>query len=541
MRVSLTTKQALGVTALIALSMTALSALHLASLARMGLQNSRANGELLARAIYQRAREAIAGVADPHIAIRTDPGIRSILESTIAYGPNFTYAAIVSPENLVIAHSFSGLEGEHLDPQQSLATVLDSGTIEQVRAIYSDRTLEIAEPLELGNVPFGAIRIGLSPVLIRNDLSRALQPMLWTTFAVLGISVLAGLVLARRVLRPIHVISSGLTRLGRGETGVTIDLPPDEELKDLGQSFNAISRQLADRAQSGTLESAVDYSRKLASLSRLLAGVAHEVKNPLNAMNIHLELVRQHLTTAGDVLGDTATDSGHTSRAGTVLGITEPPSMMERRTAATATLTSQAAERPTVKAEEAAASRHEMDDAREHVEVIAGEIKRLDEVIQAFLRFMRPQELRLESVSVSALIKDVTVLVEPEIHRAGIVCRTDYSSSLPDLQADAALLRQALLNLALNACQAMPDGGTLTMSARRGKGGQVVLEVEDTGTGIARDQLEKIFDLYYTTKPGGSGIGLSMVYRTAQLHGGEVEVESTPGRGTRFRLLLPQA
>lgn len=540
MRVSLTTKQALGVTALIALSMTALSALHLASLARMGLQNSRANGELLARAIYQRAREAIAGAADPHLAIRTDPGIRSILESTIAYGPNFTYAAIVSPETLVIAHSFSGLEGEHLDPQPRLAAVLDRGTIEQVRAIYSDRTLEIVEPLELGNVPFGAIRIGLSPVLIRNDLRRALRPMLWTTFVVLGISTLAGLVLARRVLRPIHVISSGLTRLGRGETGVTIDLPPEEELKDLGQSFNAISRQLADRAQSGTLESAVNYSRKLASLSRLLAGVAHEVKNPLNAMNIHLELVRQHLTTAGDVLRDIPPDSGHTSRAGTVLGITEPPSMMERRAAATATLPSQAAERPTAGAEEAAVSRREMDDAREHVEVIADEIKRLDEVIQAFLRFMRPQELRPEQVSVPALIQEVLVLVEPEVHRAGIVCRTDYGSSLPELRADAALLRQALLNLALNACQAMPDGGTLTIGARRGKGGQIVLEVEDTGTGIARDQLEKIFDLYYTTKPGGSGIGLSMVYRIAQLHGGEIEVESTPGRGTRFRLLLPQ-
>jgi signal transduction histidine kinase len=347
-----------------------------------------------------------------------------------------------------------------------------------------------------------------------------------------------GLVLARRLLRPIHVISSGLTRLGRGETGVTIDLPPDEELKDLGQSFNAISRQLADRAQSGTLESAVDYSRKLASLSRLLAGVAHEVKNPLNAMNIHLELVRQHLATAGDALRDRAAVGEQSSRAGMVLGITGQGSLVEPRAAA-ATLTQQATERSTAEAENAALSRRELDDAREHVEVIAGEIKRLDEVIQTFLRFMRPQELRLEAVSVPALIRDVMGLVEPD-HRDGIVCRTDYSSSLPDLQADAALLRQALLNLAINACQAMPNGGTLTMSARRGKGGQIILEVEDTGTGIARDQLEKIFDLYYTTKPGGSGIGLSMVYRIAQLHGGEVEVESTLGRGTRFRLLLPQ-
>lgn len=226
--------------------------------------------------------------------------------------------------------------------------------------------------------------------------------MLWTTLTVLGISTVVGLVLARRVLRPIHVISSGLTRLGRGETGVTIDLPPDEELKDLGQSFNAISRQLADRAQSGTLESAVDYSRKLASLSRLLAGVAHEVKNPLNAMNIHLELVRQHLTTAGDVLRDTATDDEQTPRAGTVLGIAGPGLVVEPRAVAAATLTSHTTGRSASGAEDAALSRRELDDAREHVEVIAGEIKRLDEVIQAFLRFMRPQELRLESVSVGA-------------------------------------------------------------------------------------------------------------------------------------------
>jgi signal transduction histidine kinase len=536
MRVSLTTKQAMGVTALIALSMTALSALQLASLARVGLQASQANGELLVRAIYQRAREAIAGAADPHAALRDDPGIRSILESTIAYGPNLTYAAIVTPANIVIAHSFPGVQGERLDPQQNLATVLEGGMVEQVRAIYADRTLEITQSLELAEAPFGAIRIGLSPVLIRNDLSRALRPMLLTTVAVLAISTFVGLVLARRVLRPIHVISTGLTRLGRGETGVTIDLPPDEELKDLGQSFNAISRQLADRAQGGTFDSAVDYSRKLASLSRLLAGVAHEVKNPLNAMNIHLELVRQHLATAGDALRP-ATDA-HRSRAGTVLGLTTPQSAIEPR-ATTATL-AHTGDLPVADSEEAAVTRRELDDAREHVEVIAGEIRRLDEVIQAFLRFMRPQELRLEAISISAMIKDVMALVEPEVHRAGIVCKTDYGSSLPDLQADAALIRQALLNLALNACQAMPNGGALTIAARRGKGGRIVLEVEDTGTGIAPEQLEKIFDLYYTTKAGGSGIGLSMVYRIAQLHGGEVEVESTPGRGTRFRVLLPQ-
>jgi len=98
-----------------------------------------------------------------------------------------------------------------------------------------------------------------------------------------------------------------------------------------------------------------------------------------------------------------------------------------------------------------------------------------------------------------------------------------------------------LLNLALNGCQAMPDGGKLTMSARAEKDHRVAIVVEDTGVGIPADKLDRIFDLYFTTKPQGSGIGLSIVYRIVQLHGGEIEVQSTEGRGTAFRLLLPRA
>jgi len=102
------------------------------------------------------------------------------------------------------------------------------------------------------------------------------------------------------------------------------------------------------------------------------------------------------------------------------------------------------------------------------------------------------------------------------------------------------MLRQALLNLALNGCQAMPDGGTLKISCRP-SGRRVEIDVEDTGVGIPPENLKKIFDLYYTTKEKGTGIGLSMVYRIVQLHDGDVEVQSTPGRGTRFRLVFPQA
>jgi signal transduction histidine kinase len=515
MRASLSAKQTAAVTALLALSTLVLSAQHVANLARAGLENSRANGELLGRVIYQRSRDAIAEASTPYSALREDKSIRSILESAATYSPNVTYAAIVDNHGVAIVHSFRSLEGQRLEPQGSLAAVLDAQTVAQIRAIYADRTLEIVQPLQLGDSPFGAIRIGLSPVLIRNNLSRALRPMLWTTILISCAAILLALVLARRILRPIHVISTGLTRLQRGERDVIIDLPAEEELKGVGESFKAIGEQLAARSQAGLL-SPTEYARKLGALGRLMAGLAHEVKNPLNAMTIHLELVRQHLMRATEARAVSA-ELGTHARLG--------------RGAA-----------PTLGAEpEVDEAASQVEGASEHVDVIAGEIKRLDEVIQGFLRFIRPQELQLRPVDVRLLVDDVLALVKPDVQRSGIACRTDHAGSVPDLEGDEALLRQALLNLALNACQAMPNGGILSLGGREAADGRVVLTVEDTGSGIPADQLEKIFDLYYTTKPGGSGIGLSMVYRIVQLHGGEIEVESTVGRGTCFRVFLPRA
>jgi signal transduction histidine kinase len=156
------------------------------------------------------------------------------------------------------------------------------------------------------------------------------------------------------------------------------------------------------------------------------------------------------------------------------------------------------------------------------------------------VRFIRPEELQLQPVNAESLINEVIALVEPDVRRNGVVCRAEVPNGLPELRADPALLRQALLNLALNGCQAMPGGGKLTMGVRTVKDRRVSLTVEDTGMGIPADKLDRIFDLYYTTKAEGSGIGLSIVYRIVQLHGGEIEVQSTVGRGTAFRVLLPR-
>jgi signal transduction histidine kinase len=112
---------------------------------------------------------------------------------------------------------------------------------------------------------------------------------------------------------------------------------------------------------------------------------------------------------------------------------------------------------------------------------------------------------------------------------------------VPEINADPGMLQQAVLNLAINACQAMPDGGTLRITCRSAARRRVEVDIEDTGTGIPPEDLGRIFDLYFTTKDKGSGIGLSMVFRIVQLHDGDIEVQSTPGRGTTFKLVFPQA
>ena len=158
-----------------------------------------------------------------------------------------------------------------------------------------------------------------------------------------------------------------------------------------------------------------------------------------------------------------------------------------------------------------------------------------------FLKFTRPEDLRLQPLRVKDIFDEILPLIEPEAQKNNVGVEVDAPADVPWVNGDAALLRQAFLNLAINACQAMPNGGTLRLSCAAAPGNRVQILFEDTGVGIPAEHLSKIFDLYFTTKDHGTGIGLSMVYRIIQMHDGDIEVESTPGHGTTFRVLLPRA
>lgn len=270
-----------------------------------------------------------------------------------------------------------------------------------------------------------------------------------------------------------------------------------------------VSRNLAYLSR---VQSTIAYSRKLVALGRLTAGIAHEVKNPLNAMIIHLELLRTKIR--GGALA-AAPQPEPVAVSGAIIGLAHAG-----REAAVA---------PAVQG------------ALEHVEIIEGEIRRLDEVVQGFLKFTRPEDLRLQPVSLKTLFEEILPVIEPEARANSVRVVVDAPGALPTVNGDAAMLRQAFLNLAINACQAMPNGGTLRLVCAPAPHNSVEARIEDTGIGIRPEHLGKIFDLYYTTKDHGTGIGLSMVYRIVQMHDGEIEVQSTPGSGTTFRILLPRA
>jgi len=267
----------------------------------------------------------------------------------------------------------------------------------------------------------------------------------------------------------------------RTETGRRIQASLDfihDEKAGPGQRFGALVT-LHDLESVEEIETELELSRRMAAIGRLTSGVGHEVKNPINAIVVHLELLK------------------------TKLGEDSAPAIR-------------------------------------HLEVIDAEIHRLDRVVQTLVDFSRPVELQLREQDLRPVIADVLALAAEELstHNVTLVSRMPSSPLVANIDAD--LLKQAVLNVIQNGAQAMQQGGTLEVVLEEDhKSG--VLRIADEGPGIPEDIRAKIFDLYFTTKSGGSGIGLTMTYRVLQLHHGSVEVQSRAGRGTEFLLRVPLA
>jgi PAS domain S-box-containing protein len=530
--------------------------------------------------------------------LQTDANLNDMLESVVGNSRIIYDAAIMDPNGVAILDTNPALNGKPVPERAPLSVLSEAGFRRQFRLLYGPATVyDVSIGLELDRQAFGSVRVGVSTVFLRNELTPKLQQAGFFSLVTIFCSLILGAVVSNVALGPLKAIARDLDSASAGDelpdsatsAGDEVGLVSlkiahlGRQIRDTNQIFSALKdnveqvmtklqdglmlftrdtrvvlvsasaekflgrprheilghsaeeifsdgsvlgavvlpafqkqRQLAqyefDAAdgrrvqvsldfiqEKGTpigalltmrdaesvrrIEDEIEISRRLSASGRMTRGVAHEVKNPINAIVLHLQLLQNKL-------------------------------------------------------------QQDDPDTRRHMDVIGNEIHRLDRVVQILVDFTRPRDLRLEDVDFRKLLESVSALAAPDATRHGVrvVQELPQEDEALMVRVDSDLMKQAILNLVLNGVQAMNEGGTLTLKARR-DGEMIVAEVLDQGCGIPPAAQEKIFELYYTTKgdKGGSGIGLAQTYQIMQWHYGSVEFDSIVGAGTTFRLRLPAA
>jgi signal transduction histidine kinase len=531
--------------------------------------------------------------------LREDEDLQSILASVIRYSPAVYDATVVDTADRELIGTDPSARDQLLPPRPDFSRLADASTYQQVRAVFGrPQVFDVSVPLERNGKPLAIVRVGIRTTFLLAEMRPTLRNAILFSTMLAALSVLIAALLSNLALRPITLISTRLDQLTQYQLEAPSESqlpgPSDEvsivstKIERLGQRmrnvqevFSALKENLDqilgnlqdglvlftrdgravlvsvaaarflevdrdrilgsaiqdfldrstvlgrairdafdgriallqeevitetkrrvqisldfihdDETPSGNalgalltlhdaesaeqLEDELEMSRRLAAIGRLTAGVGHEVKNPINAIVVHVELLRNKLAQS-------------------------PP------------------------------------ETQRHIEVIHGEVQRLNRVVQNLVDFSRPVEPHLLDHDLRQITQAVLDLESVEFPARAIVLDSKMSDMPLTVHVDADMIKQALLNIVQNAVQAMPGGGTLTVRVERSSRNAVVT-IRDQGAGIAPDQLDKIFNLYFTTKPSGSGIGLAMTYRILQLHNGKIDVQSTEGVGTTFTLNFP--
>lgn len=416
--------------------------------------------------------------------IAADPELPGILTSTLLQTRSIVEISIAGPQGRILTSSNPERVGTLLSNRLTLDYLMNLGPFNRLLAILGGR-IDYETRGELGILGAGREpdAVFVIQVLVSSALLRAavLPDILWTTGISLLFVLVAGLLaflVARLMLRPLERISAAIDSIARGEVAlVRQPMSSTTEFQAVEQKLRLLGEQFRG-AREGESQLRTSVERRLSAINRLTGGVAHEIKNPLNSIAIRLELLRNHV--------------------------------------------------------------QESPEAEEEINIISQEITRLDRVVRTFLDFTRPVELATQDLDLRTLIQEVLTLIEPEAARTGVRLDLNAPGQPVRVRGDADLLKQALMNICRNALDVMPGGGHLRVGLLRA-GPEAVISVADTGPGISPENREKIFQLYFSTKSKGSGIGLAMTFRAVQLHGGSIEVDSPPGEGALFRMRLPAA
>jgi PAS domain S-box-containing protein len=534
-------------------------------------------------------------------AFEINEGLRTQLKAA-KQNPLIYEVSITDIQGVVLISTDENLPGKFLPRRTPLSQLVQRSFLHQIKVLAGpSKVFELDFPFNNGNQPFGEVRVALDSGFLLNDLAPSLRTSGTIVLVALVISTLLAAVVSRATLAPLRDIAAQLDRISAGQ----YDVPPPQakgfagsgdELGQVSQKISQVGQQLRgvheifstmrenmnsvmagledglllftrdaravmispaaekflgapagqflgrrvteifpvghplhealriesdelsevaaetelettegprrvsvsvqaiqeDGERMGALVTLRDLdslesintqlqmSERLAALGRITAGVAHEVKNPLNSMRLWLENLKESLPPDHDSASQQA------------------------------------------------------------VQVLDKEIDRLDAVVKRFLDFTRPMDIHLEATQLAKLLREVLEIAQPQLQKANIHLAQLLPIDVPEVYVDRALLKQAVLNLVLNAAEAMPNGGQLRLVlSRRGESAEIT--VGDTGKGIPLENRQKIFQLFFTTRPGGSGIGLASTFRIVQLHNGSIDFTSEVGRGTTFRIELPLA
>ena len=605
MKISLKTKLTALISFLVLMVVLATSTLFISSFSRLTILGVENRGDSLAQEVWAQARAALEGSRIPagtdlrefvQKKLARDTMMTSLLQSAVAFQPTIYYVTITDTENRIMVHNDPGEIGQQLASVPPLRDLRAAGLRDQLRVIYGPpRVYEMVLPVEMGGNPLGDVRVGVSTIFLRDQITPALSKAVLLAVLVVVLATLSAGIVSYSLLRPLETISQSVDRWARGEYAESIELDRTDEWGVLSSKLNllgehmrgekaafvalkenldqlfsnladgillfdkqnrlvlatpAVSRflgrvsdelihrpaaeifssstpldqtlrkafeqhdfagwqtidapgrgqaparvavnvqfveeqgervgglvTLRDASTRARLEDQIDVTAKLAALAKITSGVAHEVKNPLNAMVLQLEILKSKL-------------------------------------------------------------RDQSEEVAPQLRVLSSELQRLDRVVKTFLDFTRPVELHPADLNIESLVHEVFTLAEPQARQNNVQLVFERNGSAPHLRADPDLMKQALLNLVLNGCQAMPSGGQLRVTPRVSSN-HLDLEIADQGVGIPPEVQPRIFSLFFSTKPGGTGIGLAMAFRIVQLHNGWMDFSSEVARGTTFRVSLP--
>jgi len=542
--------------------------------------------------------KAVSGAIAEYLS--EDRDLNTLLESIEGNWPTINDAAIVDANDNAILHSDPKLIDKPVNQRPYFQLLQEARFQDQFRRLYHPFRIryhlptvyEVQLPLLLNGAPFGSVRVGISTVYLEGELtSRVGHALLLSGIAIFSSLILAA-GLSNLALGPLEKISRSLDSVTEGNEEPLPDEEPgsDEyglvtlkiahlgrQMRDAKEIFSALKDnvdQIMANLQDGLMLFTRDSRVVLVSASverflgrprrELLGRTASEIFTPgsglsgliLDGFRLQRPIAQEELESPNGKRVQISLDfiQERGTPIGALLTLRDAESVrqigdeieMSRRMSASGRLTRGVAHE--VKNPINAIVLHlqllqnklqQVDpDTRRHMDVIGNEIHRLDRVVQILVDFTRPRDLRIEEIDLKRVLEDVLMLATPDAEQHGVTIVRDLAPAPLGVNVDLDFMKQAILNVVLNGVQAMPQGGTLTISARREED-QVITEIRDEGSGIPPEIQEKIFELYFTTKQGGSGIGLAQTYQVMQWHYGSVDFVSVEGHGTTFRLTLP--